>query len=1750
MNGTLYDTNNDGLSDGVVFYFPAMWNMPDNSLDINDNITLEVVTVVANVPTNSYNVKANSVATLSYNAASYTSSVQMTVLVPTLTINKAAVAAAASYPEAGTIVNFTVTINNPSPSAPAYTLVVTDTLSVDLSLIVGSVTATVGTVATGNNDGDSTVMVTYPTYLVNAATITIKYAAYLTNVANASKVVTTQVSLNYLTAPAADYNIGQDRALNTSSSASITMATPATTIKIVDTSFGQPLTTFVIGQTTRMLVNVTVPQGTSGQSVLLVQLPSTSAGKIQAVSSQIIYFPANMFAPTNLQNASQAVLLDTNNDNIKDTFQYTFGNLLNVPDGVSQGINDTIVVEAYVVMINDPSNAIGDQLTTTVNWNYNTGTQAKTVSTNIVTAVLEPQLTITKTPTAPTYLEAGAIVNFTITISQSTATYAGTAFNMNITDLLTPNTPLIPGSVSTTSGTVTTGNGPTDTFVYIAPPPFLKGVGNIVIKYAVQLLNTVQISSTITNTAYLSYTSIPPELGLNNTRNYAKSDTGPVTVASPTTTAVLNSSSVPITTGSNIAIGEVMAMVTTFTVPQGTMHNSTFTITVPKTSDTYRMQILSTNITYMASNFQSSRGLVQGALGGLVDTDNDGYLDTSVFSFGALLNVPDGVSKGPNDVITILAMVMLVNAPTNTNNQNLNTFYTLSYATNGVVQTPIQKQVSIKVVEPVMTIAKSGIPTAYPEAGDVVTYTVTISHTTASTGPAYNTIVTDVLIPQLLLVPGTVTVSGGQGGSAITGNQGSDTTVVVSLNPFVRADGTVTITYKAAVTNITITSSTVVNRVSYTFWSSPDDLVYNTNDRRSYSNYATYPFTMADPVMFYFLNSSSIAQSGGTAVAIGEVITLTTTLVIPQGTTHAASLSIITTPSFPGYMTVLNGNVTAMYPNMVSSTGIALGYSSTPVDSNADGITDTIVFNFGDLLNLPEGKVKGIADNLTVTVDLIVSDTYNYNGLPLNALATFLYNNSVKNIPLVANVLVQVATPTLAISKTSVAPSDYLEAGTVIPYTINVTATVQNTAVFGGVVTDILPPTLQLQENTLNIINGTLVGFVNNTLTVLVPEGFTYGNTLSITYSAVVANSTVTGTKIGNTASALYFSAPAGSTNIFNWTISSSTSLNIASPSMTLRFGSTSFPQALPHDVVVGSTVSFSINVVIPQGTTNQAVLNVTLPNGRSGKFSALSSTITHLPSNIVLLNQALTEGSAGVPLDSNGDSIPDVITFTFGDLINYPGDNVAQGANDTITIQVKALVIDFVNNTNLGSLLTTAVFTTNTTTINDNAIVRVVTPALAIQKVATPPSYLVAGSIVNYTMVVAHNASSNAAAYNISVYDPLNPQLTLMVGSVSSSSGTIVTGNHAGDVAITLTVDNIPLGTNVTITYRATVTPEAKTNSVLPNTATLAWASAIHDSDNAKDVRFYGTASTASIHMAAPSLSFTLFNTSNVETTGSQVSIGEKVLMFANVTFTPGSTYTTVVKITLPTTVGQIGATLAQIQYVPPNLSFTNAIQQGLVLDLTDTNGDTIPDTIIIDFGNVTNFHADVETAPNATADQVSIAITGLVMDYSTNTNLKVITSSAVCTYSNTLNNFTITNTLPVTVVEPILGVTKTISGYAYPFVEAGNTVLYSLAVIHVPTSKSAAFNINVTDFLSPGLQLVPGSVKTRTGSVVADVQANNTVLVHPLTYLTTMNPLLVITYNATITTLAAANSLVNNTVGVEWSSSPTSNPPPPSKN
>lgn len=94
-------------------------------------------------------------------------------------------------------------------------------------------------------------------------------------------------------------------------------------------------------------------------------------------------------------------------------------------------------------------------------------------------------------------------------------------------------------------------------------------------------------------------------------------------------------------------------------------------------------------------------------------------------------------------------------------------------------------------------------------------------------------------------------------------------------------------------------------------------------------------------------------------------------------------------------------------------------------------------------------------------------------------------------------------------------------------------------------------------------------------------------------------------------------------------------------------------------------------------------------------------------------------------------------------------------------------------------------------------------------------------GDTVRYTVVITNSGNGNALS--VVFNDPPDPNTTLVNGSVTTSAGTVTTGNGAGDSTVSVNAGTIAaLGGSVTITFDVVIKPPPPLVSQIVNSGTV----------------------------------------------------------------------------------------------------------------------------------------------------------------------------------------------------------------------------------------------------------------------------------------------------------------------------------------
>lgn len=521
-------------------------------------------------------------------------------------------------------------------------------------------------------------------------------------------------------------------------------------------------------------------------------------------------------------------------------------------------------------------------------------------------------------------------------------------------------------------------------------------------------------------------------------------------------------------------------------------------------------------------------------------------------------------------------------------------------------------------------------------------------------------------------------------------------------------------------------------------------------------------------------------------------------------------------------------------------------------------------------------------------------------------------------------------------------------------------------------------------------------------------------------------------------------------------------------------------------DVVIGELVTYRLTVTFPEGTTPNAVIVDTLDNGLAfvGQTSSSSSDVS-------------ITGSLTPTISGNGRTL----TWDFGTVTDA---NLANDTDGSITIEYQAVVLNVAGNQAGTSLDNQAQFTWNGdpgTALNRDAADVVVREAhVEVTKsveVNAPSGDTTgdAGDPVEYTIVLQNTGGYDAFDVTFSdVLPTVSGGTSAILGAsfsvVDSMSGGLdasdftLSGNDTVGYSLSLNggVDLDLLKSQgartITLTVNGTIAPTNGPNDVISNTANAQWTSldgvvnsrSIHTTDDsgerdgtnpADSTHDYDDGGTASFSINPPVFTKSLFDTDQTETSGSDVTIGERVTYALNVTLPEGTTSGMAVIDLLP----------AGLQYESYQLVTTTAGSGGLLTaDFNGTiaggvptvsGGSTDGEDVTFTFGQI-DVSVDNDTGNNS----FLILVTASVSDVTTNIGYGVGQSTLANTA--TIDVFgdgvgpVSSNQIDVDVVESNLVITKDIDK---TLADAGEQLTIELRIDN--TGLGAAYDVQLEDLL-----------------------------------------------------------------------------------
>ncbi len=1018
---------------------------------------------------------------------------------------------------------------------------------------------------------------------------------------------------------------------------------------------------------------------------------------------------------------------------------------------------------------------------------------------------------------------------------------------------------------------------------------------------------------------------------------------------------------------------------------------------------------------------------------------------------------------------------------------------------------------TVTVGEPVLGIVKAMSPDTDLETGDVVTVTLTVTNT--GDVPAYDVVATDVLNDGTDNDLFALAAAGINDTSTGTGADDFD---------FAYVEGTGTITYTAqngvslaanggqviftftATVGPDIRTGWTYSNVASTIGNSQDG---GTNGRETVevdSNTATVNTGIA--AVSKVIDASSEAWTTDPQVAIGEVITYRLSYTIPVGETVSPGDAAIFADTLPAGQQFQSGTATIE----ASAAGVTIA-DGTQVTGVADGgalptsptaIAPTVAaqdlgFDVGTVQN------TGTADaQVIIRFDALVLNTAdnNHNDSKTNTATLNYVNRDGTPQSLTDTQQTTIVEPLPATAK-SVSPTTAAGNDTVTFTVVASAATGSNrTRLWDAIVTDTLPARYLSPSLTSAVLSrgsvdvSTCGSFAGQTLTLSMDCGVLAdaerylgpGQNITLTYEATLDPAIDFEETVTNTAELQGTSLPGsngtgdatpGAPDSDTGERTGSGTLNTsgqavndlsASDSATVTADKPSLAKVVADDSLqIGEVTTATITISVPVGQTDNFVLQDTLPAGL--RYTGTAISITLPPSNFSASNSPSTTPGA--------DTNP--LAFDFGTVVN------SAATSQDIVISYEVQVENVIGNQRNTALTNDAqlTYTGAAAPATADATITVREPALALAKTITAGTPAVAGDEVSYQLTVS-NTDSLATAYRMDLTDVLPADLLGANGgsgpyftdvqivnpgdAVLKSAGGALSATDADQTTATDTLAwpafDLPPSTTLTITYKATVVADAVTGSVLTNAVAAEYNSlpsgtdgrdgsdVLDDTDNGQ-LNNYGQTTSRDLTLDA---NIALQKTLTTGQPDANFAIGEEVLFDVQVSLLAGVTGNVVVTDTLP-------AGLEFIELVGINA------ETGISYDGSGTAVEDPTGTVTVTLGDVT-------IAPTVVEKSLTLQLMTQVRNVTANQNGEVLTNTAAVAS----DIGPASDTLDVTVVEPVLQVTKT-PDTTVPAL--GNEVTYTVEVSHAAESTADAYQVILTDLIPTGLSYVVGST---TGATV----------------------------------------------------------------
>lgn len=1426
-----------------------------------------------------------------------------------------------------------------------------------------------------------------------------------------------------------------------------------------------------IGELITYRVSVPLVEGTSNL-VILAQLATVgSAPRMVITRAAVVSVGTGIDTSTSplLASSSPGATSDTNADGQLDRAVFDFGTgLVNRGDNIRAGANDEIVIEVDCFLYNHAGVVSGQLIASAINVTVETAF----FSLPALHTVVQPSLNFTVTTPVLSGM-AGTSVPVILSVSHLAAS-TGAAKNVNLTVSLPAAITLSSLSdVSVSSASIAS---------------FIVGPGGLV----QATIASLELGSTASITCNVVITdSVRPGSShvISSTVGYGSAPTGSpdtrvLSLATPRTFTTLPttlmstwsiySSDLTLTASNTLNVGELVTLYGRVVLVDGTSY-LTATLSPPSAV----LDVVSTQIQSIGSRVSTALAFGSPA--------------TSLsWSLGDVVVAGDGSTDNGTDFIVFSVTGRIADRGASASGASVN--FGFGFTTDG--ETPSFSQ-TLSISEPFLQ-ASGKLFSAAGDAGDTVLLTTSINHTSVSTGPAY-AITLNYTLPDMIAQNVSIFLNGVPLSTSLwsIANSVQGNLVVVANDFAFSAVSNLTAQIYCIIADSARAGSTLIPTATLS-WASHSNAAYARSRTSSVPLKGNFTMVSLLPVRPQFSLVSTTLNRSASVLAVGETAIFAVTVTLAEGTTSLVISANGSTAAALPLLSISSATVVSVGSSIDVSSSLLLQQESpdaTLFDTNGDGVANSAVFDFGNVLKDAADNNLTAGDSIVVWVAFFVSD------------ATSVVNGTVVSLTLSASTETDSASFSTSftvletfLTASSSLPVGVVAAGSLVPHTVAISHTSQsNAASYSVRVTTVLSDHFELASISSISVNGSsfspswFVVSANASYVEVLVFSLPLGNSVSVSFTTLLRDAVRPGQQLAAVSSVDYSSVPLDVGALpRHRLLPLSAFLNVSSSTGLTRFtlNGTDVATTSGLDLAVGEQVTFRALVVLVDGTSD-LILRVKLPVLPALAPSPLMLESAYIESIGADLSSAssaalLRVGHAPSSLnDTNSDGLVDTIEWKFEDIINVRSGS-STSARDEISFKVVARLRDVPSVINGGAIGDGVKCDFDIT--GESLSFTVPLTAVQAKLVNSADLSFTSGDsadIVAVSLTVDHDVSSLSSAFNV-VLDLVLPQMTLLpnttvsvqIGGVEITSWRILSFEEISATTshLKVIIDQFDrsIGSSAVLTAYASIKDSAYVGSTIYPSANVSWGT--HPSSNQSRPGFQN--STVPSFEMLPNKprsqgSFSVNVTSVSLTELPEVSLGETIdfdILFLLKEGTSDIIVDLLVPQASPTgllitaaSISAVGSSLHSSSNFMLSTSpaynatagsctlFSNATHVRFVLNGVVNVGDNLFDYEDALFFRVT---ARVLGMPQqsrgiALTSGVSIAASG--------------TSGASVEVAG--------SPLQVVVVEPELELSV---GTVSPS-QAGDIITHSVKVSHSALSNSAAYNLDMIVILHPNERIIP---------------------------------------------------------------------------